>query len=59
MAMLTTTTTYRAIHNILLLTTLFEAELQELVEYAADRAVRIYPEFDVPGHAGTASLSSS
>lgn len=27
------------------------ADLRELVEYAADRAVRIVPEIDVPGHA--------
>lgn len=27
------------------------AELRDLVEYAADRAVRIVPELDVPGHA--------
>jgi hexosaminidase len=27
-----------------------QAEIQELVAYAADRGVRIVPEFDVPGH---------
>ncbi|HKB39545.1 MAG TPA: family 20 glycosylhydrolase [Gemmataceae bacterium] len=27
-----------------------QAEIQELVSYAADRGVRIVPEFDVPGH---------
>ena len=27
------------------------AELRDLVEYAADRAIRIVPEIDVPGHA--------
>lgn len=27
-----------------------QAEVQELVAYAADRGVRIVPEFDVPGH---------
>lgn len=29
-----------------------QAEIRELVAYAADRGVRIVPEFDVPGHTG-------
>lgn len=29
-----------------------QAQLKDLVAYAADRGVRIVPEFDVPGHGG-------
>lgn len=34
-----------------------QAEIRELVAYAADRGVRIVPEFDVPGHAGAVLMA--
>lgn len=30
-----------------------QAEMKDLIAYAADRAVRILPEFDMPGHSGS------
>jgi hexosaminidase len=41
---------YPRLHESSLPDTYSQADIRELVTYAADRGVRIVPEFDVPGH---------